>query len=31
MFTSDAMFGMLKEGCGENVIPTVDALSLMDN
>ena len=31
MFTADAQFGLLKEGCDENLMPTIDALSLMDN
>jgi len=31
MFSPDAYFGMIKESCGESSMPTVDALSLMDN
>ena len=31
MFTADAQFGLLKEGCDENHMSTMDALSLMDN
>lgn len=31
MFSPDAYFGMIKENCGESSMPTVDALSLMDN
>jgi hypothetical protein len=31
MFTPDAQFGIIKDGCGENLMPTVDALSMMDN
>ena len=31
MFASDAFFGVIKEGCQENCMLTVDALSLMDN
>ena len=31
MFTPDAQFGLIREGCGEQFMPTIDALSQMDN